>query len=191
MHMSTSRPTGPATPRERPCGQYKIHPQGNSLSVTVPETSGLTPGTALSMRRGWYDDQLLYLKAVPATAPSDARAASQPTPIADGGEQVTETSITAPYTVRTADPPMMTIPAEEPPDPLADDTEPLAENTYPVLVAGRVAGSLAYLKVIPEALYTAAGSIAISDHIQHVTTAEEPPAPSAPSSQATFADFHD
>lgn len=47
----------------------------------------------------------------------------------------------------------------------------VAEETSPMLVTGRVDGALAYLKVIPEALYAATGSIVLSDHIQQIEPA--------------------
>lgn len=158
MNMSTSHPSGPVTPRERPRGQQKVYELGNSVTVSLPQTIGLTPGTALSMRLGWYEDQLLYLKAVPADPAFTTQTDPQPTPMADGGDRVAETSITDPYKVRTGRTPMLTIPAACP-------DEQFAVGTSPELVAGMVEGSLAYLKVIPETLYAAAGSIALSDLI--------------------------
>lgn len=184
MHMSTSHPSRPVTPREQPCGQYTLYDLGNSVTVTVPKTSGLVPGTSLSLRTGWYNGQLLYLKAVPVDAAPAGQSLAQPTPMADGGDRVTETSIEDLYTVREGDPLTLTIPAK-------CETDQFAVESAPMLVAGRVEGALAYLKLIPEALYTAVGSIALSDYIEHSATDASPPEPSVPSSQTTFADFHD
>lgn len=161
MNMSTSHPSGPVTPRERPRGQQKLYELGNSLTVSLPQTIELAPGTAISMRLGWYHGQLVYLKAVPAERAITTQTEPQPTPMADGGDRVTETSIADPYTVRTGRTPMLTIPAACP-------TATFPVGTHPELVAGMVEGSLAYLKVIPEALYAAAGSIALSDLIHAI-----------------------
>jgi hypothetical protein len=150
MSMAQSAASEPQFPAiEQPCGQYKIHEQGNSLTVTVPRRIHVDFG-AVYMREGKHHGRTIYLKAVPATPPQSAGSREITT---DAGVTIVEDYIDL-YDIRTkGDDTTLTVPSD-------CETDRLPEKSHPMVVAGYDADGVVYLKIIPECVYERAESIA-------------------------------
>jgi hypothetical protein len=158
-----SLPPAQAAPIEQSYGQYSVHFQGNSLSVTVPRPMNLSAETPVSMRVGRYEGRVVYLKAVPLDAAFAGLPGTQPvTEIGEDG-RITETEIDV-FSVRggNSEDKALTIPAK-------CKTERFERKTEPMLVCGTVEGEVAYLRLIPECLYERTGSIDVADIVRTMT----------------------
>lgn len=142
---------------EQSCGRYSINKQGHSLTVTVPRSVQLMADSVI-IRKGLYNGQLLYLKAVPVDAVLENRPGTSPLP----DEEIDEERIDI-YSVRQkAADKLLTIPSK-------CDTSRYPEKSKPMVVHARSHEGLAYLKIIPEVLYTHADAISS----QSLVAAEE------------------
>lgn len=156
LSMTQSAASGTQTSAiEQPCGQYKIHKQGHSLTVTVPRRIHLDVGSVF-VREGKHHGRTLYLKVVPVSASPSVGPQTIPT---DAGVTITDEPIDF-YDVRTrGEDTTLTIPSD-------CDTDRFPEETYPMIVAGYREEGVAHLKLIPECVYKRADSVTSDDLVR-------------------------
>lgn len=159
-----------AAPIERPCGQYKIHQKGHSLTVTVPKDV-MVQTKVVVLREGIYQGQTIYLKAIPF-----AREALPSVATIKTDDGITEEKIgKKPFSIREANSGQrLTIPA-------ACQTDRFGEATWPMVVSARDATGIVSLKYIPECLYEAADSTATAD----LLAVDQPDSPSSSSTSSS------
>lgn len=155
--------SGQSGPIEQPYGQYSVHRQGNSRTVTVPRATGLDAHTQISVRAGWYDEKLIYLKAVPLKATFQGLPGTETGLTTSDGARITEDEIDI-FCVRGGDSECqyLTIPAK-------CETTEFPTGSEPMLVGGLVDGELSYIKLIPDSLFSATGSVVTDDLVHTIT----------------------
>lgn len=146
---------------EQSYGRYTVRVEGNSATVTVPRAFPLASGTQIQVRAGWVDEKLVYLKAIPLTALLNGSPGTEKTSTTENGVEITEADVDM-YCVRggKSEDKSITIPSK-------CDTERFPEKSKPVVVSGRTGNGVAYLRLIPECVYSATESTDISE-IAHV-----------------------
>jgi hypothetical protein len=154
-------PPAQSSPTEHPYGQYSVHFQGNSLSVTVPRPMNLCAETPVSMRVGRYNGRVIYLKAVPLDVAFAGLPDSQPDTTTDDA-RITEDEIDI-FSVRDGggEDKALTVPAK-------CKTDRFEKESEPMLVCGRVDGNVVYLKLVPECVYEETGSFNTANIVQAI-----------------------
>ena len=157
---SESRQMGPI---EQPYSQYSIHPSGNSKTVTIPRATRVESGTTVCLREGWYEDTIIYLKAVSLDAALDGLPGTETTMTTCEGETIHEHErCTLTVRGKGTDDKGLTIPA-------TCETDQFAEKSEPMVVSGITENEFVYLKLIPQCLYEKVGSINIDEIVQTIS----------------------
>lgn len=157
---SKSRQMGPI---EQPYSQYSIHPSGNSKTVTIPRAMRIESGTTVCLREGWYEDTIIYLKAVALDAALDGLPGTETTTTTREGETILERDrCTLTVRGKGTEDKGLTIPA-------TCETDQFAEKTEPMIVSGITENEFVYLKLIPQCLYEEVGSINLDEIVRTIS----------------------
>jgi hypothetical protein len=160
--MAQSALKEPQSPSiEQLWGGYKIHRQGNSLTVTVPRRVGLDAESVV-MRAGTYRGQVIYLKAIPSPAASGEEFGVETVVTTDTGETIVEDFLGSNSVRDSGDDSALTIPSKY--------TDRFPKGTYPLVASARTTRRIDYLKIVPVCVHENAESVADSDLVQAVQT---------------------